>query len=378
MSSDEDDFKHRIGGARPSVGRKHAASPAQFSLRSSKKLNTASLGGLIPAVLRPLPHNVLPEGRAQLRALFSGRQHDGSAGGAAPAAGGQCEWQSNAVEYATGSADAWEDLAAAAVDAEGPDGPDVEIDLLQSDDDSGSTSSTAQEEEQQQQQATDGDPGGGAAALLSWLAERGLEKYGADFSRAGATLALLPCLTDVDLQQIGIVALGARKKVLLGAAELAAPAPAPPAARAVASGAGHFGALAASFGIASYFAAPPQPEGNTPAATGGGSILRFLRGPDGQAPKAPLGAPQALAASKALYKKGAKEWAHSGTTAARGGGGQRGGRPAAPQPFKSWQLVAGTSFVVDRFNNLPPTPPQQCHWFLTHFHADHYKGLTSK
>jgi phosphoribosyl 1,2-cyclic phosphodiesterase len=24
------------------------------------------------------------------------------------------------------------------------------------------------------------------------------------------------------------------------------------------------------------------------------------------------------------------------------------------------------------------TPPQQCHWFLTHFHADHYKGLTSK
>jgi len=95
MSSDEDDFKHRIGGARPSVGRKHAASPAQFSLRSSKQLDPCSLGGLIPAVLRPLPHNVLPEGRAQLRALFSGRQHDGSAGGAAPAAGGQCEWQSN-------------------------------------------------------------------------------------------------------------------------------------------------------------------------------------------------------------------------------------------------------------------------------------------
>jgi hypothetical protein len=46
-------------------------------------------------------------------------------------------------------------------------------------------------------------------------------------------------------------------------------------------------------------------------------------------------------------------------------------------PLKPWHLVPGTSFVVDRFNSLPPGLPNK-HWFLTHFHADHYKGLTSK
>lgn len=38
----------------------------------------------------------------------------------------------------------------------------------------------------------------------------------------GADLTLLPFLTDADLEQMGMVALGARKKVLLGVAELAA------------------------------------------------------------------------------------------------------------------------------------------------------------
>ena len=94
--------------------------------------------------------------------------------------------------------------------------------------------------------------------------------------------------------------------------------------------------------------------------------------------------------------------------------------------MRAWQLVPGTpGFVVDRFCNLPqqvrgredadiqaspaqasPASPAailqlsaagvipQCvssdpslpaclqspyrHWFLTHFHADHYKGLTGK
>lgn len=47
-------------------------------------------------------------------------------------------------------------------------------------------------------------------------------------------------------------------------------------------------------------------------------------------------------------------------------------------PLRPWQLVPGTQFVVDRFDSLPPSLPQHRHWFLTHFHADHYKGLTGK
>ena len=97
--------------------------------------------------------------------------------------------------------------------------------------------------------------------------------------------------------------------------------------------------------------------------------------------------------------------------------------------MRPWQVVPGTGFVVDRFCNLPPqarptrplgfcgvlalpssalplpslpsvllcragrkcSHPPLCvinsttaaqspyrHWFLTHFHADHYKGLTGK
>ena len=49
-----------------------------------------------------------------------------------------------------------------------------------------------------------------------------------------------------------------------------------------------------------------------------------------------------------------------------------------PQPIRPWQLVAGTQFVVDRFCNLPASTPTHRHWFLTHFHADHYKGLSGR
>lgn len=51
---------------------------------------------------------------------------------------------------------------------------------------------------------------------------------------------------------------------------------------------------------------------------------------------------------------------------------------AAPLPLFPWQLVPGLpSFVVDRFDRLPPDPlGLRAHWVLTHFHADHYKGLT--
>jgi hypothetical protein len=64
------------------------------------------------------------------------------------------------------------------------------------------------------------------------------------------------------------------------------------------------------------------------------------------------------------------------------------GAPAAPPllpacsggqvlPMRPWQVVPGTAFVVDRFCNLPACSPHR-HWFLTHFHADHYKGLTGR
>ena len=40
-----------------------------------------------------------------------------------------------------------------------------------------------------------------------------------------------------------------------------------------------------------------------------------------------------------------------------------------------WQAVPGTLFVVDKFGKGTANVPCQ-HWFLSHFHADHYGGLT--
>lgn len=60
----------------------------------------------------------------------------------------------------------------------------------------------------------------------------------------------------------------------------------------------------------------------------------------------------------------------------------RGWRPgqaparAGPLRLPDWQLVPGTSFVVDKFGGKAyEAAPSSKHWFLTHFHADHYGGL---
>lgn len=47
-------------------------------------------------------------------------------------------------------------------------------------------------------------------------------------------------------------------------------------------------------------------------------------------------------------------------------------------PLRTWQTVPGTRFVVDRFDRLAPCLPLYRHWFLTHYHYDHYRGLNSK
>lgn len=43
----------------------------------------------------------------------------------------------------------------------------------------------------------------------------------------------------------------------------------------------------------------------------------------------------------------------------------------------SWQKMPGLPFLLDRFGK--GTEKAACKsWFLTHFHSDHYKGLTPK
>jgi DNA cross-link repair 1A protein len=190
--------------------------------------------------------------------------------------------------------------------------------------------------------------------LQTFLDEHGVGKYADNFHRAGAGLDLLPVLTDGDLQAMGVQTLGARKKILLGATEMREEQQAVAASRNNSS------------------------RENIPASS---SLLCFFsKGVDKtkDALTALMGRPPPAATKRkaAASKPKTGAWAHSDAVA----GKQRrwGGRAAAVIPFKSWQQVAGTNFLVDRFCNLPPSTPANKHWFLTHFHADHYKGLTSK
>ncbi|CAI5514286.1 unnamed protein product [Closterium sp. Naga37s-1] len=56
------------------------------------------------------------------------------------------------------------------------------------------------------------------------------------------------------------------------------------------------------------------------------------------------------------------------------GGGWNGGRGRGGVSLaEAWEMIPGTDFLVDAFKRISPS----CHhWFLTHFHADHYNGLT--
>lgn len=59
-------------------------------------------------------------------------------------------------------------------------------------------------------------------AVLAWLKHLGLASYAAAFSQAEVDMDLLPCLTDADLKQMGVTALGPRRKILAAASKLSA------------------------------------------------------------------------------------------------------------------------------------------------------------
>jgi DNA cross-link repair 1A protein len=207
--------------------------------------------------------------------------------------------------------------------------------------------------------------------LQTFLDERGVGKYADNFHRAGAGLDLLPVLTDADLQAMGVQTLGARKRILLGAAEMKEEQQQQQAIAHNNSTSSREN-VPMSSSLLCFFSKGMN-QINTAATTSKDALTAIMGRPPPAATKRKAAA-GAAANGSTKPKKGA--WAHSDAAA----GKQRrwGGRAAAIIPFKPWQQVAGTNFILDRFCNLPPSTPANKHWFLTHFHADHYKGLTSK
>src|ERR1700746_1084535 len=62
--------------------------------------------------------------------------------------------------------------------------------------------------------------------IEDWLAKIGLERYAAAFANNDIDVAVLPHLTDADLEKIG-VSLGHRRRILAAIAELRSAIPAP-------------------------------------------------------------------------------------------------------------------------------------------------------
>src|SRR5262245_23538747 len=55
--------------------------------------------------------------------------------------------------------------------------------------------------------------------IVQWLAELGMERYAQLFEAQRIELDVLPSLTDADLKEIGITALGDRKRILSAIAQ---------------------------------------------------------------------------------------------------------------------------------------------------------------
>lgn len=176
--------------------------------------------------------------------------------------------------------------------------------------------------------------------LNEWLYLLGLGKYLSNFLDAGLDLSLVPHLQDEDLQKIGIKTLGARRKIMLEASEL----------------------ISDTRGKAycqAYNTSPQKP----------GDALKIFQ----TSRCRPNNSDEECKKGKAmqsidLNSKG------SGFRGKNRTGIKNGNSTPKVVPFRKWQCVPGTTFTVDRFSNLPSSNGQKS-WFLTHFHADHYKGL---
>lgn len=197
--------------------------------------------------------------------------------------------------------------------------------------------------------------------LTKWLQKRNCGHYLECFLRAGADLSLLPCLTDGDLKEMGVKTLGARKKILIGVYDEFMRSQ-------------EESSLESKEKLLKDWNNRPQKADHARATHG--TILSFLCEGSAlvQQVKAHSKNPSDSKENQNPSKTGRHEHRKANFAQKRrftSGTGKQ-------MPFRMWERIAGTKFIVDRFHNLPSSSLEGMHWFLTHFHADHYRGLTSK
>ncbi|KAL7159501.1 hypothetical protein ABFS83_01G030900 [Erythranthe nasuta] len=181
---------------------------------------------------------------------------------------------------------------------------------------------------------------GNLSSVVEWLRNLGLAKYEEIFVSQEIDWEALQWLTEEDLCSIGISALGPRKKILHAIKELRndSTTTVEPKADAFKTVADETKFVTNKL-ITDYFSGPPSERKRGVIATNGQNSVR-------------------------------KNQPNSSHKSVQRNDRLRNGKQ---KNVPVWCCVPGTPFRVDAFKYLR----RDCsHWFLSHFHLDHYQGLT--
>ncbi|KAI3915165.1 hypothetical protein MKW98_011510 [Papaver atlanticum] len=194
---------------------------------------------------------------------------------------------------------------------------------------------------------------GDASRVIEWLHGLGLSKYEEAFVKEEVDWETLHWLTEEDLFSIGVTALGPRKKIVHALNELRKENQRP--------GGRHAESSRISF----------EESKNLP---GNKLITEFFPGSVAVDRRKSCPASSGQSMVERNNNSGRSVAARSSKDSGRKRVVSRDhGRNTKVRDIPSWCSVPGTPFRVDAFRYLRG----DCtHWFLTHFHMDHYQGLT--
>ena len=228
--------------------------------------------------------------------------------------------------------------------------------------------------------------------LAAWAHAVDQPKFAEAAVRAKLTFAALDLLGDADLRTMGIDTLGARKRILAAIAARRETEPAGSAGMARTVGTVGTMGTRASPSPGTMVANPAPASGWHPTRSAETVAPVFARAKAGadlrDSPPRPQGRPAGTTGTVGTGMMGST--GSTGTIRARSSRGPSGTRRSGtgrarsyvppvpdPPPPPPWIRVPGTRFIVDGFHGYGKSHSGWCrHWFLTHFHADHYKGLT--
>ncbi|MQM01804.1 hypothetical protein Taro_034553 [Colocasia esculenta] len=197
-------------------------------------------------------------------------------------------------------------------------------------------------------------PATDAVPVIEWLRMLGLSKYEEAFVREEIDWDTLQWLTEEDLLNLGIAALGPRKKIVHALNELR-------------KGNSHKD----NSQVVVSKAAAAAANDKTRQLSGNKLITEYFQGSAADRNRGCRDSktPQSCGSTEASnrverIKKSATRKAVTGRICKSNG---------RFKDIPSWCCIPGTPFRVDAFRYLRG----DCsHWFLTHFHLDHYQGLT--